>query len=149
MGISIPWQWCTMGGRLQAGVAQRVAQTLTPILVLLLLIGISRLHLETIGGLGSFCLLQYLWQSPCPGCGITRSVIALLHGDFAQAWHFHPGGSAVLFGLAIQFGLGLLEQFRFLTANTRLRWIRNGDICIAICLIVVWCLRIVHVLPLP
>lgn len=27
---------------------------------------------------------------PCPGCGLTRSTVALLHGDFERALHFHP-----------------------------------------------------------
>jgi hypothetical protein len=27
---------------------------------------------------------------PCPGCGLTRATLALLHGDIAAALHFHP-----------------------------------------------------------
>lgn len=27
---------------------------------------------------------------PCPTCGATRCVIALLHGNVAQAWQFNP-----------------------------------------------------------
>lgn len=29
------------------------------------------------------------WQ--CPGCGSQRAIHALLHGDFAQAWHYNAG----------------------------------------------------------
>jgi hypothetical protein len=27
---------------------------------------------------------------PCPGCGLTRATLALVHGDFGGALHFHP-----------------------------------------------------------
>jgi hypothetical protein len=27
---------------------------------------------------------------PCPGCGLTRATLALLHGDVRGALHFHP-----------------------------------------------------------
>jgi hypothetical protein len=27
---------------------------------------------------------------PCPGCGLTRATLALLRGDIAGAYHFHP-----------------------------------------------------------
>ena len=45
------------------------------------------------------CLGNFLLQSvrlvlitglPCPGCGMTRAFIRLLHLDFAGAWQMHP-----------------------------------------------------------
>ena len=32
---------------------------------------------------------------PCPGCGITRSMIYCSRGDFARAFHHHPLGPAI------------------------------------------------------
>lgn len=33
---------------------------------------------------------------PCPSCGLTRSLVAAAHGDFAASRHFHPAGMPVL-----------------------------------------------------
>lgn len=37
----------------------------------------------------------------CPGCGLTRSFIALAHGELALAWHYNPAG--VLFFPVVVF----------------------------------------------
>lgn len=36
------------------------------------------------------CPSAALFGIPCPGCGLTRATLALLHGDLAGAFHFHP-----------------------------------------------------------
>lgn len=36
------------------------------------------------------CPFALLTRHPCPGCGLTRATLALLHGDVASAVHFHP-----------------------------------------------------------
>lgn len=36
------------------------------------------------------CPLRRIFGIPCAGCGMTRAVIALFHGDFSLAWHYHP-----------------------------------------------------------
>jgi hypothetical protein len=37
-----------------------------------------------------FCPTALLFGIPCPGCGLTRATIAMLHGDFGAALRFHP-----------------------------------------------------------
>jgi hypothetical protein len=46
---------------------------------------------------GSFelCPMMHLTGLPCPGCGVTRSMIHCTHGDFAGAMAYHPLGPAV------------------------------------------------------
>lgn len=36
------------------------------------------------------CLFQYFFHIPCPGCGMTRAVLAALHFDLASAFAYHP-----------------------------------------------------------
>jgi len=36
------------------------------------------------------CPMAGVLGVPCPGCGLTRATLALLHGDVRGALHFHP-----------------------------------------------------------
>ena len=47
----------------------------------------------------SFCPFRVWSGLPCPGCGLTRSVVALAHGDLAGSLYFHPLGAAVVLAL--------------------------------------------------
>jgi hypothetical protein len=37
-----------------------------------------------------FCPTALLFGVPCPGCGLTRATVAMLHGEVGAALHFHP-----------------------------------------------------------
>jgi hypothetical protein len=57
-------------------------------------------HLETAQ---SFCPFKMLTGMPCPGCGITKSLVFLYEGDFANSFYHH------IFGIpAFVFCVGLL-----------------------------------------
>jgi hypothetical protein len=47
------------------------------------------------------CMFARLFHTPCPGCGSTRAVLALLDGDLAGVLHYNPVGpiAAFLIGL--------------------------------------------------
>ena len=55
------------------------------------------------------CPFRFLTGLPCPGCGMTRSVVALLHGDLAASLFYHPLGVAVVAGAAIVATLTLIS----------------------------------------
>jgi hypothetical protein len=55
---------------------------------------------------GSRCLAQAWLGWPCPGCGITTSLLALGRGDLAAAMRANPAGLAVA---AVLVGQGLLS----------------------------------------
>ncbi len=46
------------------------------------------------------CVLHAVTDVPCPGCGMTRACLALIHGHFADAWRYHPF-SFLIIGLAV------------------------------------------------
>jgi hypothetical protein len=51
------------------------------------------------------CPLRSLLGLPCPSCGLTRSVVFTLHGEWGRAAALNPAGPFVVFGL---LALGLL-----------------------------------------
>ena len=40
--------------------------------------------------MGTICLIRGLIGTPCPSCGITRAIIAVLNGNFIGAFKLHP-----------------------------------------------------------
>jgi hypothetical protein len=61
------------------------------------------------------CLFHKVTGFPCPSCGSTRSVLAILHGDFIQAWQFNPLGFLIT-GMMIAVPSWILID-----------WIRRSD----------------------
>jgi len=55
------------------------------------------------------CPFRLLTGLPCPGCGLTRSVVSFLHGDVAGAIAFHPLGPLVVAALALAVLVGPLS----------------------------------------
>jgi hypothetical protein len=57
----------------------------------LVLAGVGGVHLAlTAAGLPGWpCPFRMAFGLPCPGCGLTRATVALLHGDWAQAMKLH------------------------------------------------------------
>jgi hypothetical protein len=53
-----------------------------------------------------FCLMKKLLGIPCPGCGISHSVIAAFRFDLAGAWFANPAG----IGVALLFSFQLIAR---------------------------------------
>ena len=69
-----------------------------------LLIGLSLFAVAAMFPAASFCLVQKLCQVPCPACGGTRSVVALLHLRFLDSFRWNPGlwlGSLTFLGVLL------------------------------------------------
>ena len=56
------------------------------------------------------CTLRRLTGLACPGCGLTRSLIALAHQDPAAAWQFNPVGCLLFILLVFHVPLALLQE---------------------------------------
>jgi Protein of unknown function (DUF2752) len=70
------------------------------------------------GTIGIPCLAQWLTGIPCPMCGMTRSLTALLQGDLATSMAFHGLGWLTLVGLTaalliVSLDLGFNRSIEF------------------------------------
>jgi hypothetical protein len=64
------------------------------------------------------CPSAFLFDRPCPGCGMTTSWSATIHGDLPAAFAAHPLGP-ILYGAFTAYALaGLFGWFRRLKLNT-------------------------------
>ena len=68
------------------------------------LLGIGIVLFLLIFVVGYYCPIYWILGIPCPGCGMTRSLIAFVQGNFTKSFHFH----ALLIPSAI---LGLIYLF--------------------------------------
>jgi hypothetical protein len=81
------------------------------------------------------CLFRAVLSIPCPGCGVTRSLMASVTGNFVSAFHINPAGVVVLVSVAAEVPLRLSalrwrsrcslvvclsERMTFLTASSLL-----------------------------
>jgi len=68
------------------------------------------------------CTIYYLTGRPCPSCGLTTSVSAILHGQFGLAWRANPIGFVIVAAaaaVAINSLLALLWGRSVRIENTR------------------------------
>ena len=89
--------------------------------------------------LGTACLLRSTTGLPCPGCGGTRAVKALLfHRDIIAAWRFHP----------LIFIAPPMLAAMFLAQRARSRfWVWFFGVALLACVIGVYIARLVLFFP--
>ncbi len=66
----------------------------------------------------SMCTFQIVFGRPCPGCGMTRSVRALAHGDLIESLRMHPLGVVLVGGTA----WGFVDALRALRTGRDRAW---------------------------
>ena len=69
------------------------------------------MHIDSrwVSFVGPICIFKKVTGIPCPSCGSTRSMIALIHGDFLSGILWNPMGLLLLGGLII-FPIWLLHD---------------------------------------
>jgi hypothetical protein len=84
------------------------------------------------------CLSQEVFGIPCPGCGITSSLLACFVGDFNNAWIQNPAGPIIGVGLVAQVPLRVLALRGANWSRRAFRVSRIMATSIVIVLIVNW-----------
>ncbi|MDZ4667828.1 MAG: DUF2752 domain-containing protein [bacterium] len=56
---------------------------------------------EIMGGIPSVCFIKQITGYPCPSCGTTRAVLAILHGEWLNGLLLNPFAYIVLPFMAI------------------------------------------------
>ena len=92
------------------------------------------------------CLMALVLRIPCPGCGMTRATVALLHANVAQAFALHP-----LAPLVVPFAAGIVAAQTMSYVRTGAafgtgrfpRWVELTVAALAILLVAVWSARFV------
>jgi hypothetical protein len=69
------------------------------------------------------CLFRGLTGLPCPGCGITTSLLALARGDVQASWSANPAGVAVAALLVGQTAVASLALRRGAATTGSLSWL--------------------------
>ena len=57
------------------------------------------------------CPSKHFLHFDCPGCGLQRSILALLEGDFAKSFQLYPATTPILFCLFFS-ALHLIFKFK-------------------------------------
>ncbi len=120
----------------------------------LVVLGAGALHLGlNLAGLPSWnCPILAATGVPCPGCGITRAVLNLFHGDIVSSLQTHAFAPILALGiLTLTAALFLPEKYRqALISLVRGLETRNGLTSFLLsALIVYWCVRLMGILPFP
>lgn len=79
------------------------------------------------------CIYRYLFSIPCPGCGMTRAMLAALRLDFAEAFSYHP----MFWSIPVLYLYLLLDGGLF-----RVRWLdRAFLIAIGVGFLINWAVK--------
>ena len=102
---------------------------------------------STVLGLPKLCLFRNITGIGCPGCGMTRSLIATAHLHFEDAILFHPLGPPVLI-LLLLYSLTHVIKLRSRTGHVQ-QIPKVIPIALTICFVIVWVARLTGFLPTP
>ncbi len=99
-------------------------------------------HLR-VGGitLPSVCIFLNTTGLPCPGCGLTRSIVAAAHGKLGLSFSYHRLGPLILLYIILQFmfNLGYLMIPKWRPPLSRsVRVLHKGIILLAVLFLLNW-----------
>ena len=128
------------------------AEMLKPRVIALIIAATGAAQLgASLGGWGMPCFFYRMTGIPCPGCGLTRSVLALLHGHLRESLLLHPLGPVLFLGLATALLAAVLPQairMRLIAAVSSLERKTGLLAWLLVLLMVIWIIRLAGISPL-
>lgn len=85
-----------------------------------------------------FCLAQSVLGIRCPGCGVTRSVAALLHGDVAGALRINVAGPVVCAFFVVHIACFASAVVRLHEQQVLLQWKLHSERLLLWSLLAAW-----------
>ena len=102
-------------------------------------------------GIGLPCMFHLTTGMPCPGCGLTRSVMSLLRGNVQESLLFHPFGPPLFAALVVAIIVALLPTKPRTRIIRKIASIESKTALVMIMFVlfmILWGLRIANVVPL-
>lgn len=91
------------------------------------------------------CIFRNLTGLPCPGCGLSRSIVEAMHGDVVMSLTYHRLGLLTLVYIFLQFiyRLGLIVIPKWWTRIFRFgKFLNQGIIVLGILFMLNWTLTL-------
>jgi hypothetical protein len=114
-----------------SGALRRVLTVAAPLLVLIAAVAIGL----------PLCPSAFVLHIPCPGCGLGRATMALLHGDLATASAMQPAWFVVLPLLGAPLGW-VAVQYVATGRSAPPRWALVAIVASFVTLVAVWAARL-------
>ena len=111
-------------------------------LLVLVLIPFATMICRLADSLPHFCLAREFLGLPCPGCGMTRSLVALSQGDMEVSWNYNSAGIALLVGTLAQAGWQTLVLGLHMSSGAWYQGTRAISHCVLVALVGSWVLRL-------
>ena len=116
---------------------------MTSVLVIVLFILLSNYHIH-LSLMHCLCISQEILNMPCPGCGVTRSILALVDGNILAAWNSNPAGLFLFVYVLAQIPLRIIA-LKYRTAQIRIFQISQiGSNIVFVVLIMVWLEKLIQ-----
>lgn len=107
-------------------------------LIFIVAIAASRLDMPV-----AFCAFKQLSGLPCPGCGVTTSIAALLQGNVTRAVKANIAGPFVAIFFLVQMALVVGAALCVIRESSILRIARASDQILLIVLVLAWTKRLI------
>lgn len=91
-----------------------------------------------------FCLFRHFLGIPCPGCGVTHSLIAIEQMQFREAWLSNPAGIPLAIYFTFQVCVRPFALFVEGMESAFFMLSKLGERLVLSALLVVWLSRLPH-----